>query len=137
MAWDKPLFTIPGARAAADYRTTSKQYYCMKKNTTDEQYALCDTDGEVFDGVLYNKPNAAAKEADIVSLGVVKVVAGEALTAGDFWKTDSAGKAAVAEGTVTGADVGDYVAGRVIVGAASGAIAIVTIGMSTFRVEAQ
>lgn len=135
MARELPLFNIPGALAAADL--SSNQFYCVKKNTTDNQFALCDTDGEVFDGVLQNKPSAAGDAADVMALGVTKLEAGETLAAGDLWGTDASGTGKVIEGTVTGADVGDYVAGRVLEGAASGELATVTVGMLTFRVEAQ
>lgn len=135
MAYQSPLFMLTGALAAADLST--KQFYCVKKNTTDGQYALCTVDGEPFDGVLQDKPSAAGAAAEVMAAGITKIEAGETLTAGDYWGTDSAGKGKIVEATVTGADVGDYVAGRVIEGAASGEMATVTVGLMTFRVEAQ
>lgn len=135
MAYELDLFTIPGALAAADL--SAKQFYCVKKNTTAGQYALCTVDGEPVAGVLQNKPSAAGAAAEVRAAGVTKVLAAETLTAGDFWGTDSAGKAKVVEATVTGADVGDYVCGHVIEGCAAGEYATVTIGLQTFRVEAQ
>lgn len=134
MATELQIFNVPGLTAAASL--AAKQFYCVKKNTSDNQVAICDTDGEVFLGVLQNDP-ASGKEATVMALGVTKVIADETLTAGDLWKTSSDGQAAIAEGTVTGADVGDYVAGVVLVGAAAGALATVTIGVPSFRVEAQ
>ena len=135
MAWEKDLFTIPGAEAAADL--SANLYFCVKKDTTANRFALCDTDGEPFDGVLQNKPDTTGLAASVRAAGVTKLEAGEALAAGDYWGTDSAGKAKKIEDTVTGADVGDYVAGRILVGAASGELAIGTIGLMTFRVESQ
>jgi len=133
MAWDKNVFTVPGALAAADL--SSNQFYCVYKNTTNNQYALCATDGMVFDGVLQNKPAAAGDAAEVMCLGVTKVIAAETLTAGDLWGVGSAGTAKIVEATNTGADTGDYVAGRVIEGAAATEYAVVTIGFPTFKVE--
>ena len=67
--------------------------------------------------------------------GVSRVVADEALTAGDLWGTSSDGQAKIVESTNTGADTKDFVMGRVIQGAASGALATVTIGAPQFKVE--
>lgn len=135
MAWEHRIFNIPGALANADL--SAKQFFCVKQTAVNNKVGLCDTDGEVFIGVLQTKPAADAREASVMALGITKVEAGETLTAGDSWGTDNAGKAKVIEKTVTGADVGDYVAGTVLEGAASGELATVTIGFGTFMVEAQ
>ena len=132
MAWEDG-WRLPGVQAAADL--SAKQFFCVVKNTTNKQVALASVDGEVVLGVLQDKPNASGKAAEVITFGVTKVEAGETLAAGDFWGTDSAGKAKIVERTNTGADVGDYVAGQVIVGAASGELATVTIGYPTFQVE--
>lgn len=129
MAFENITFMITGALAAADL--SAKQFYCVKQNTTDNQVALCTVDGEYFDGVLQNKPDAANEPAEVAAQGIVKVIAAETLTAGDTWGTDNAGKAKKVEATATGADVGDYIAGRVLVGAGAGELATVTIGMGT------
>lgn len=134
MAYEREIFDIGALTAAADL--SAKQYFCVKKNATDNQVALCDADGEVFLGILQDKPDSGIA-AKVRCMGVSKVTAGEALTAGDFWGTDSSGKAKKIEGTVTGADVGDYVMGVVLEGAASGALATVSVGVPTYRVEAQ
>ena len=119
----------------ADGDLSTKQFYCVKMSTTDDTVSLCDTDGEVILGVLCNKPDAANKAAEVAALGQVKIEAGEALAAGDRWGTDNAGKAKKVEGTNTGADTGDYAAGIITKGGASGEIVEGTIGMSTFKVE--
>lgn len=136
MAWELPSFCVGNLVSDADYRTTSKQFYCMKVDTTNNQFTICDTDGEVVFGVLQDKP-LSGESGDIMTLGVTKVVAAESLTAGDHWGTDSNGKAKKIEETVTGADVGDYAAGQVLQGASSGEYATVTVGFPTFKVEAQ
>ena len=132
MAYTYPVFNVPGLTAAADYQTTSKQYYCVKKNTTDNQVALCTTDGEVFDGVLQNDP-ASGDAAEVMASGVSKVYAGETLTAGDRWGTNSSGKAKKISEDLTGSDPGDFVMGVVIEGAATNALATVTVGVTTYR----
>lgn len=120
-----------------DANLSSNQFFCVKQSTTDNRVSLCDTDGEMFLGVLQNNPNAAGGAATIMMTGITKVKAAETLTAGDTWGTDSAGKAKKIEATVTGADVGDYIAGFVKEGGAVDELVTVTIGMQTAIVEAQ
>ncbi|KKL13385.1 hypothetical protein LCGC14_2526300 [marine sediment metagenome] len=133
MAYEGVQTAIPGATAAGNLST--KQYYCVVKNTTDRQYAVATADGEVIDGILQNKPNAANVPANIAMAGVSRVVADETLTAGNLWGTSADGQAKIIESSNTGADVGDFVMGRVIEGAASGALATVTIGAPQYKVE--
>ena len=133
MAYDQPLLFLAGALTGADQ--SSNQFKCVKKNATDGQFILCSVDGEPFDGVLYNKPSATGAAMQILAAGIVRVEAGETLTAGDYWGTDASGLAKIVAATNTGADVGDYVAGRVLEGAASGENATCTIGILTFKVE--
>ncbi len=135
MAWELDLFTIPSLDVDADL--SAKQFFCVKLTTTNNRAELCDADGEIFFGVLQDKPDAAGKQAIIRSIGVTKVVCGETIAAGDFWGTDSAGKAKKVEHTNTGADIGDFIAGQVLEGADSGELATVTLGFPiTGRVEA-
>lgn len=135
MAWENPLFCPGGLSANADL--SAKQFYCVKMSATANKVALCDTDGEVTIGVLQDKP-ASGEASNVMMVGITKVVAAEALSPGDTWGTDANGKAKKVEGTVTGADVGDFAAGIVIEGT-SGAneLATVTVGITTFKVEAQ
>lgn len=134
MATEQTGFSVGSMVAAADL--SAKQYFIVKKNTTNNQVALCSVDGEIFIGVLQNKP-VSGIAADVQMSGVTKVECGETLAAGDLWGTDNAGKAKKIERTVTGADVGDYFGGEVIKGAASGELATVSIGFVTGIVEAQ
>jgi len=124
MAWENGL-RIPAALAAADL--SSNQFYCVKKNATDNQFALCTVDGEIVEGILQNKPDAAGDAAEVIYFGVSKGEAGETLTAGDKVGTDSAGKLKIVEHTNTGADVGDYILGYVLEGAGSGELATIMI----------
>ncbi len=132
MAWEKDGFTIPALMANGDM--SSDQFKCVVMDTSTDNYVdLCDADGEVILGVLQNKPDAAGKVAEVRAIGVTKVVAGETLTRGMFWGTDTAGKAKQVEATATGADTGDYIAGQVLEGASANEYATVTIGFPTLH----
>lgn len=132
MAWEQWDIGLGQLVASADLST--KQFYCVKAHTVNNQFALCDTDGEVVLGVLQDKPTSGLA-GNIMTVGVTKVIVGEALTAGDKWGTDGVGKAKKTEMTLTGADVGDYFGGVVLEGAAVGELATVTIGMQSGLVE--
>lgn len=136
MAWELPLGCI--GNLVADASMASNQFHCVKADSTNNQFSLCDTDGEVVLGVLQDKPGSG-EAGDIMALGVTKVVVGtgETLVAGQSWGVDANGEAKTIEGTVTGADVGDYAAGIVLEGASAGELATVTIGIGTYKVEAQ
>ena len=134
MATEQMGFDVGSVVAAADL--SAKQYFCVKKNTTNNQIALCSVDGEVVMGVLQNKPGSGIA-AHVRMSGITKIEAGETLVAGDLWGTDTSGTAKKIERTVTGADVGDYFGGEVIEGGASGEVITVSIGFVTGFVEAQ
>lgn len=123
MALEGAQIRIPMALAAADLST--KQYFFVKKNTTAGQFALCSTDGEIVSGVLQDDPAAAGRAACICALGLTKVEAGGTLTAGDYVGTDANGKCVKKNHTSTGADVGDFLCGWVVEGAASGELATI------------
>lgn len=126
MAWELPNFCIGSLTAGADL--SGSQFRCVKV-TGDNTVGLADTQGEVILGVLQGKP-AAGEAADVTVVGVTKVVAGAALTAGETWGTDAQGRAVpVTPGT--GGAVGDFVAGVVLEGANAGEIATVTVGAPT------
>jgi hypothetical protein len=131
MAWEQKIGSIGALVANASM--ASNQYKCVKVSA-DNQFSLCDTDGEVLLGVLQDKPDSGMA-GEVMVLGVTKVMAAEALVAGDYWGTTTLGKATKVEKTYTGADLGDYVAGQVLVGAATGELATVTVGFPTFIVE--
>jgi len=134
MAWELNLGSI--GNLVSDATMASNQYKCVKMSATNNTFSLCDTDGEVVLGVLQDNQGSGIA-GDIMVIGATKVVAAETLTAGDSWGTDASGLAKKIEGTVTGADVGDYAAGVVLEGAAVNELATVTIGMPTYKVEAQ
>lgn len=133
MAFEIPGFCPAAFVAASDL--SSKQYYCVKLNTVADQVALCDTDGELVFGVLQNDP-ASGEEASVMLSGITKVIAGETLVKGMTWGVDANGKAKETERTATGADLGDFVMGRVIEGASAGELATVDIGFVVYPVTA-
>lgn len=133
MAWELPLGSVGNLLTTADL--SGNQHYCVKVSTTNNKVALCDTAGEYVFGVLQNKP-ASGEVADVMVLGVTKVVANETLAAGDSWGTASNGKAQKIEASATGADIRSYACGKVIEGAASGELATVSIGFPAGQVSA-
>lgn len=133
MAWEQPSMCSGSLTAAADL--SAKQYHIVKKNTTNNQVALCTAAGEMFFGVLQNKP-ASGESAEVMLVGVTKVTADETLTAGDLWGTSADGQAQKIEASATGADIRAYFGGQVIEGAAAGELATVTIGVQTGQVSA-
>lgn len=72
---------------------TTKQYFIMKASST--KMALC-TAGVQPIGVLQDTPAADGRPGCLGFDGVSKVVAGGAITAGDYVASDSAGKAVTA-----------------------------------------
>lgn len=134
-AYQIPLFTPSGVKAAADY-SASGQFRFMKI-TADGVVTQCSVAGEQAYGVLQNAPKQD-QEATVMVHGISKVIAGEALVAGDLVTTDSSGRAVKCEPTATGADVGAWALGRVVVGAgALGEYATVALaGPVGFRVTA-
>ena len=126
MAFEIPGFKPAGFVAASDLRT--KQFYCLKHTTTNNTVDLCSVAGEMVFGILQNTPNTN-EAAEIMLMGISKVIASETLTANDWWGTASTGKAQKIDITKTGADVNNWAMGKVVVGAAANAYASVTINL--------
>ena len=84
------IFDLP-IQVAADYYTTSKQYYAMKMNS-DGYAELAGASPEALIGVLQNKTKQYEAGA-IRNIGVTKIVAGGTFDAGDKLTSDSASKA--------------------------------------------
>ena len=134
MAYQQPGFCI--GVLVSDATMASNQFKCVKISASNNIFSLCDTDGEDVLGVLQDNQGSGIA-GDIMAMGITKVIAAETLAAGDSWGTDASGLAKKIEGTITGADVGDYIAGKVLEGASVNELATVTIGLSTSKVEAQ
>jgi hypothetical protein len=136
MAWEQLGFCVGALVSDADM--ASNQFKCVKMSATNNTFSLCDADGEEVLGVLQDNQGSGIA-GKICMCGVTKVVVGvgETLVAGQSWGTDASGKAKTVEGSITGADLGDYAAGTVLEGAAAGELATVTVGLNTYKVEAQ
>lgn len=108
--------------ASADLST--KQYYIMEHDSTNDELATADAATDQPAGILQNKPAADGRAALIRVAGHSKVMAGETLTAGNLVGTNAQGSAtAITPGT----DTTKYVLGQITVGCDSGEIAEMVI----------
>jgi hypothetical protein len=87
--------TLP---AAADYQTTSKQFYAVDINATG-QAVLVSAAGQRVVGVLQNKP-LANQAATVQVAGVTKMIASGVIATGATVASDAAGKAKAASALV-------------------------------------
>ena len=111
MAYEQTLHTI-SALASADL---SASQFCFVVVNVNGQLALPSAGGDA-DGILQDKPNAAAVEGELAVLGVSKLVVGTAgVTAGDLLATDVNGKAVTAA-------TGNKILGRALATGAAGVI---------------
>jgi hypothetical protein len=101
---------------------SAAQFLFVKVNASS-QIVKCTVSGESPDGVLQSKV-ASGQPADVDRNGVSKVVAGPGgITAGNDVTTNASGQA------ITAAS-GDFIAGRCILSAASGAFGTVSLTRS-------
>lgn len=107
--------------AAGDLST--KKHYFMKLSA-DRTVTTCAAVTDKPIGVLYNKPAAAGRAAQIAVEGRVEIVAGGTVAAGDKVGTHSDGTVVA---YVPGTDTTKYIVGMCVVGAASGEIAVCDI----------
>lgn len=103
-------------RAAGDLSASQN---CFVLVNSDGRVAVVASAGGDADGVLQNDPAAIDREAEVAFSGVVKVVAGDAVTRGAKVQSDALGRA------ITAAS-GDHVLGRALetAGAAGDIIAV-------------
>lgn len=122
MAIEIPVFNLGFMEAAADL--SAKQFYCVKA-TADKTVNIATAAGENVLGVLQNKPANAGEVADVMCLGVTKIVVGAGdLAAGANWES-------AADGTGITAATGKTGMGTVLIGAVAGKLATVTVGFAT------
>lgn len=107
---------------AAGDLSTKKNYFM--KLSADRTVTTCTGATDKPIGVLYNKPAAAGRAAQIVVEGRVEILAGGTVAYGDKVGTDGNGKVVA---YVPGTDTTKYIVGTCIVGAASGEIAVCDI----------
>lgn len=120
MALEQPGFAIGFCEAAADL--SAKQFYCVKV-TGAKAINIATAAGETVLGVLQDKPKAN-EVANVMCTGVTKLVAGVGdLAAGALWET-------AADGRGITAATGKVGMGTVLIGAAAGKLATVTVGFA-------
>lgn len=126
MAYEKPIF-IDNKEAGGDL--SSKQYHFVKLNSSG-QVVICSGVTDIPHGVLQNAP-AQGQTAEVMCLGVSKVVSDGVVGVGALVGTSADGQAAA---YVAGTDTTKYPVGR-HVGAAAGAAAdIITCTINTLSV---
>lgn len=112
--------------AAADYQTTSKQYYFV--SAASGKATLASSAGQACIGVLQNDP-AAGQPAIVRTGGVSKVLVGTGdLAANAQVQTNANGEAIAAAS-------GDYSLGTCLIGASAGEYATILVGGSTGQVN--
>lgn len=97
----------------------STKQYRFVKISGDRRCTVCTAITDKPLGVLQDTPGAEMGGL-VMHSGVTKIVAGEELTAGMLIGVDTNGAAVE---VVAGTDTTQYIAGHVVIGAASGAIA--------------
>jgi hypothetical protein len=122
MAYELPLFKLAGLRAAADL--SACQYHFV--TITDEGVVnVCDAITDVPIGVLQNKPDEG-EAAEVVAIGVTKLVTEENLSAGQLVSTNANGHAILCE---PGSDTTVYIAGIALADSTSGETASILINL--------
>jgi len=105
-------FSLPAAGALT-------QYTFVTINTSGQ--AANTGDGAMPNGVVQNDPGAAGEVAEVAYAGLVQVLAGEAISAGDDIGSDANGQAVTAAGAS-----GDAIFGQAVT-AASGSGSVITM----------
>lgn len=126
MAFENQQPLKDGTRlAAADLRT--KQYHFVKLDNTGKVAAITAITDKPY-GVLQNKPNTG-EEAEVVVIGVTKVIADSAIAAADSIGTSNDGQAdTIAQGT----DTTVYVVGQCILAAgAAGRVGTIVVNCAS------
>ena len=120
MAIEQPVFNIGFLTAAADYRT--KQYHAVYVSADGVITVQTSAGGSVL-GILQDNPDILGI-ANVMILGVSKVLAGGTLAAGDPIQVHT-------DGTIIKALTGDVSFGTVLIGCASGSYATVMLNAGT------
>ena len=120
MAYEAPVFSIPGLVAGADL--SDYQYYLVKLNSTAQQVVRCDAVTDIPIGILQNDPESG-EAAEVMALGVSKLKLGTTITKSQLIGTDTSGAAAVKATTTTS----EMVVGQCIEGGAAGEYGTVTV----------
>ena len=129
MAWEQNPYAIKVSLvSAADYNTTSKQFYFVTVtapgtgSTTPTATLVASATAKPV-GVLQNAPKAGF-EAEVTVSGITKVVAGGTIAVGDQIGSDGNGKAVT---LTAGTDTTKYVVGTALSAGVSGDVITVAI----------
>ena len=118
------------APSDADYHTTTKQFYIVCMDSSDETIKVAATPDSASEppiGVLINEPTAKWQPASVAYSGVCKVEAGGVIAIGDAVTCNGSG---LAVATTT---AGDKCIGRALSVGATGAIVMVLLGMFMYE----
>lgn len=116
MAYEGPQIKLPGLVAGADLSAAGNQYKFVKYSA-DNTVVLCAAATDKPCGVLQNRP-ANGEAAEVVAIGVTKVQADAALSAGAAIGTSADGQA---DAKTVGTDTTEYIVGQVQRGASAAA----------------
>lgn len=118
MAVEQSSFVV-GLEAAADLSTS--QYLAVVLTSTARRVNLVGSQGVRGTGILYNKPAAAGRDAEVAVAGIVKWKAGETITPGVLCTVGADNRCEIALS-------GDFIWGRTVTGGADGEIIEVLLG---------
>ena len=110
--------------AKAENDLSAKQFHTLELSG-DSQVDIPDDEADICAGVLQNKPKSG-RWADVCAIGITKVRAGVAITAGN--KIVSASGGWVRPVSTTGS--GKRIIGQVLVGASSGGTGVAIINLA-------
>lgn len=131
MAYENPIL-MKSFEAAADL--SSYQFHFVKM-TANNTVGICAAVTDKPIGILQNTPNAAGKSADVMIMGISKLVVGGGVTLSvtELVGTDASGEG---DDIAPGTDITQYVCGQVIIGAGAGELATVAINCANIQREA-
>lgn len=132
MAYELPILILPGQVAGSDFSTGNGYggtgQFLITKISGNDTHVPCTAVTDRPSGIAQGNPTTGAA-LGVMAIGVSKVFVGSGgLTAGDEYGTDTQGKAVRKAASNTGANFGQFVLGTVLVGAAAGELATVTVG---------
>lgn len=124
---------IPGLVTNGDFST--KQFYFVSPVAGSAfTVKIATVDGAPVIGVNQGTPSHTGEAVAVCGWGMTKAIAGETISAGDFVKTASDGRANICDITTTGADTGDHVVGWCVSGGLVNEKITIMFGVPYFKV---
>lgn len=129
MAWEAHLDLEPGAYANADfsganggttegYGGTGQYLFVKRVPGTPNAFVPCSSKYDLPAGVSQDNGNSG-DALGVATKGYTKIVAGGVLVEGDEVGCDANGRCVKKQGTSTGANLGEFIAGEVVEGTAN------------------